>query len=161
MHSEPIKWWLAFTFADYVFLSYLLYLLLLFLADIRFDLGARFARRLGLQACSGQCIFFIGMASHIAYFIIGLSYYHITGSEDFFIGLLAIVDFVDVRYAIFRGKVVISVFVTLFSGLLLMPPVCGIISYRRRMGFWRWCTFGFFFGYLALAKLLTTRAEVD
>jgi hypothetical protein len=159
-HTGQIEWWSAFIFADYTILCYLGYLVLLFLADILFDLGSKLAHRIRLEAHSAEFIFLIGMASHIAYFVIGLSYYYFTGRDEFFAGF-GIVDFADARYTIFRMKVVSFVGITLLSGLLLMPIVCGFLSYRKHRGIWKWCAFGFFFGYLALAKLLTLKPVQD
>jgi hypothetical protein len=155
MHQGPIKWWLAFDFADYTILCYLCYLVLLFLADNLFDVGSKLTTKLKLNAHSDDCIFLIGITSHIAYFIIGLSYFYFTG-DDFFSGF-KIVDSVDVRYDIFRWRVIRCVLIIVISGFLLMPLLCGSIAYRKRRGFWKWCAFGFLFGYLALGKLLTLK----
>ncbi len=156
-HTGQIEWWSAFTFSDYTILCYLGYLVVLFIADIFFDLGSKLAHRFRLGAHSVEFVFFIGLASHIAYLLIGLSYYCFTGRDDFFAGF-GIVDFADVRYAIFRMKVLHFVGITIVSGLFLMPIVCGFLSYRKGRGIWKWCAFGFFFGYPALAKLLTLKS---
>jgi len=157
MHQGPIKWWLAFDFADYTILCYLCYLVLLFLADILFDVGSKLTAKLKVNAHSDECIFLIGITSHIAYFIIGLSYFYFTGGDDFFSGLLKIVDSVDARYDIFRWRVIRYVLIMVISGFLLMPLLCASIAYRKRRGFWKWCAFGFLFGWLALGKLLTLK----
>lgn len=156
-HTGLIEWWSTFIFADYTIPCYLGYLVLEFLADILFSLGSKLAHRFRLEAHSAEFIFFIGMASHIAYLVIGLSYYYFTGRDEFFAGF-GIVDFADVRYTIFRMKVLRFVGITIVSGLLLMPIVCGFLSYRKGRGIWKWSAFGFFFGYLALAKLLALKS---
>jgi hypothetical protein len=76
---------------------------------------------------------------------------------DFIAQFLGIVDFYDVRYAIFRGKIIHPIVFSILIGTPLMMSACAISAYRKNMRWIKWGILGLFFNYLAFAKLISIK----
>jgi hypothetical protein len=152
VERAPIKWWLTFSTEDYVVLAFLLYLVLLFAADIVFGLASRITKGLKIRSTTEDSVFIIAFASNLLFLLVNLRY-------DFLEHFIGIVDYSDVRYLFVRMKILNPIFYLFVFGGPLLGIVCGALASRRRPRFWRFCkwlVYGLFFNILALSRLLTS-----
>jgi hypothetical protein len=151
VERAPIKWWLTFSSGDYVVLAYLLYLILLFAADIIFGFASRITKALRIKSNTEDSVFIIGFISNLLFLLLNLHY-------DFLGHFFAIVDYSDVRYLFVRMNILNPIFFLFVFGGPLIGVVCGALASRRRPRAWRfskWLVYGLFFNVLALARILT------
>lgn len=74
MGSSPIKWWLIFTSYDPVMWLYVVYVVLLFAADIRYGIAVHVVRVFTQKATAEDSVFIIGLISNLLFFILDLHY---------------------------------------------------------------------------------------
>lgn len=147
MNASSLQWWLIFDTRDYLFFGLIFFMVLLFFIDIKWDFGYRFFNLLGIKISRENAVFVLGFVSLPVFLLLEYHYGN-------FIHFIAIQQYMDVRYELFRVKMVQFVLTIIFAGIPLSVFGCMFLSLKKGRSLLKWSVFAFIFNYLALAKLI-------